>query len=236
MPAERFFSDNELQVGQMVELFDQEFHHLAHVMRAQEGDSVEIVNGRGALAAAAVASRDKKRAILQVESIVIESPPAVEVILAQAVPRINRLDFILEKGTELGMTQLWLFPGKLSERQQLTEHQLERMRGVTIAAMKQCGRLYLPQIIMKPPIAQWTSLPEYSYFGDVEKDTEIFAQAWRKPVESVLLCIGPESGFADDEVKALRSMRAKGVKLHENILRTDTASLMALSLVSHWLL
>lgn len=236
MPAERFFSDNELKINHKVELTEQEFHHLVNVMRAQEGDKVEIVNGRGSLAEATVTAREKKRALLHIDHVAIESPPEIEIILAQATPRINRLDFILEKGTELGMTQLWLFPGRLSERQQLTEHQLERMRGITIAAMKQCGRVYLPSIHIKPPIAQWTTLPEHSYFGDVDSSAQEFSQLWRKPKQAVLLCIGPEAGFSADEVETLRNLNVQGVKFHNNILRTDTASLMALSLVSHWLL
>lgn len=237
MPAERFFIDCTLKSGQQLILEDQEFHHLAHVMRVKIGENVEIVNGRGALATAIVRSIDKKRAALEIETVNVTPPPKEEVILAQAIPRSSRLDFILEKGTELGMTQLWIFPAVHGERKRLTEHQCERMRALTIAAMKQCGRLYLPMIVQMPALAEWTEPKVPSFFGDLDPAAPSLAEAWQEsPSKGILFFIGPESGFTSDEIDALRAMQAVGVKLHKNVLRTETAALVALSLISQRLL
>ena len=176
MPAERYYIDQALQPGKQLSFEDQEFRHLAQVMRTKSGESIELVNGKGVLADATVDQISKKHAIVHVESIQKQSKPTMPVVLAQAIPRINRLDFILEKGTELGMTELWLFPGKHSERKDLTEHQLERMRGLAIAAMKQCGRLWLPQIVVKPPLKEWKSLDLPSYFGDLSSEAPLFSK------------------------------------------------------------
>lgn len=234
MPAERYYIDQDLHQGNHVSLEDQEFRHLAQVMRTKSGETIELVNGKGVLADATVDQIGKKHAIVHVESIQKQSGPTTPVVLAQAIPRINRLDFILEKGTELGMTELWLFPGKLSERKDLTEHQLERMRGLAIAAMKQCGRLWLPQIVVKPPLKEWKSLDLLSYFGDLSSEAPLFSKVLAgSPLEKgILFFTGPESGFEEDEEQKLRELGAKGVKLHSNILRTDTASIAALSLIT----
>lgn len=235
MPAERYYIPDQLALGSELHLMDQEFHHIVNVMRTKEGEQVEIVNGKGVLAIAQVARIEKKRALLIVKERSVEPPSAFEIVLAQATPRMNRLDFILEKGTELGMTQLWLFHAQHSERKELTDSQLERMRSVTISAMKQCGRLYLPEIIIKPPLAKWTKLDYPSFFGDLDPKAPASELALIGSQECKGICffVGPESGFTDKEEAALRALGVVGVKLHKNILRTETAALVALSLITH---
>lgn len=233
MPVDRYFSPQDFIPGQQLSLEDQEFHHLAHVARVQPGEEVTLVNGRGMLAKATVQALKKKLALLAVEAVEHEPPAEEEVVLAQAIPRMHRLDFILEKGTELGMTQFWLFPGAESERKSVTEHQLERMRTITIAAMKQCGRLYLPNITVMPRLAQWEMPPWPAYFGDVASTAPAFLEVWKgEPEQGIIFYIGPESGFTSEEELMLERLKAKGVKLHPNILRTDTAALTALSLIA----
>lgn len=169
---------------------------------------------------------------------VTEAPPPYRLILAQAIPRTNRLEFILEKGTELGMTEIWLFASARSERRNFSEHQEARLKNITIAALKQCGRLFLPTIVMLPQIKDWPKLPYPAFFGDTQPSAPILASAFQKHdgCQEVLFCIGPESGFTPEETTLLQTHGANGVKLHPNILRTDTAALAALSLLSHWML
>jgi 16S rRNA (uracil1498-N3)-methyltransferase len=239
MPAERYFLEEPLQVNDKKILKETEFHHLARVMRARQGDQIEIVNGQGALAYGTVSEIYKDNAVLHIESIETEPAPKVEVILAQAMPRPNRLDFILEKGTELGVSQFWLFPGDLSVKKDLlTPNQFDRMRALTVAAMKQCGRLFLPSIEFKPSLEKWNFEEGAFFFGDVDAQAPLFSKVWRThpPSSPLIFLTGPESGFSGKENALLKLKKATGVKLHGNILRTDTASLVALSLIEHWLL
>jgi 16S rRNA (uracil1498-N3)-methyltransferase len=236
MPAERYYVNNPLIEEEIVILEDKEFHHLAHVMRGSVGDSIELVNGEGSLAEALIQKLEKKRALLKVKNSTRGAKPKFEIILAQALPRMNRLDFILEKGTELGMTEIWLFPGELGEKQKITTHQRERMQGLTIAAIKQCGRLYLPKIVLLPTILNWKKLAYPSYFGDTTSDADIFPSTQDKSKAGVIFFVGPESGFSNSEIQKLQDLKSMGVKLHPNILRTDTAAITALTLISHSLL
>jgi 16S rRNA (uracil1498-N3)-methyltransferase len=240
MPTERYFLAAPFSEGQHFYLEGQEFHHLTHVMRGKAEDTIELVNGQGELASATIQTIEKKRSAIKVMAVQREAPPTFEIILAQAIPRLNRLDFILEKGTELGMTQLWLFPSDYSERKSLTEHQLERLQAITVAAMKQCGRLYLPKIHLHPPLEKWSKPPYLALFGDVSPSAPLFAQLWESQrvakSAGILFFVGSESGFSEKEEKRLLTLGAQGVKLHSNILRTDTASLAALALIYHWLL
>ncbi|MFT4554086.1 MAG: 16S rRNA (uracil1498-N3)-methyltransferase [Chlamydiales bacterium] len=236
MPVNRYFIEENLKKESYVKLEGQELHHLLHVMRASAGDCIELVNGKGELALARVESVAKRNATIQVEEISFQEKPAFEVIVAQAIPRANRMDTILEKGTELGMSQIWLFAGDLSEKKSLGNQREHRLKAVTISAMKQCGRLYLPDIVMMPPLCSWQKLTYPAFFGDIEPEAPTFVRKWEElqPSTGVIFFVGPESGLTPKEVKWLREADVHGVKLHENILRTDTAPLVALSLIQHW--
>jgi len=184
------------------------------------------VNGKGQLATGAVAKIGKKSAEVEVSSVHTKPAPNRALILIQAIPRRGRLDTILEKGTELGATEFWLFPGERSERK-VKADQLERFSSVTVAALKQCGRLYLPEIRLLPGIQKWKDLPERTYYGDFSEGA--------KPLTShsqAAIVIGPESGLTEQEIDHLRSLGAEAVTLHDNILRTDTAAICALALLS----
>lgn len=236
MPVERFYCPTELRLNETIDLVDQEFHHLAHVIRAEVGDSIEIVNGKGILAHATIETLQKRKAHLKIVSVSSGKPSSFKMILAQAMPRMmNRLDTVLEKATELGMDEIWLFPTQLGERKLLTTHRIERFSSITISAMKQCGRLFLPKVVMMPQLEEWKTLPCPSFFGDLSPEAPLFKDKWknREGQTGVLFFIGPESGFSDKEELELKRLGAAGVRLHRNILRTETAAIMACSLMSH---
>ncbi len=232
MPADRFFYDAPLHEGETLHMTGEELKHLV-VMRLRAGEPLELVNGRGELAKAVLQAVDKKGADLQVEEVKRAEKP-FRLILAQALTKQPKLEWIVEKATELGASEIWLFPGEKSEREKLSEHQLERLRHLTIAAMKQCGRLYLPKIVQQPELKLW---------GDLANDhqlllADLIATApylWEQKIgnsKSAILLIGPESGFSEAERKtALTTLGARPVRLHENILRAETASLTALALL-----
>lgn len=232
MPADRYYLNGPLKKGETVILQETERHHLISVMRARLNDPIEIVNGKGEWAQAELAGWDKKAAYLKIQEVCIYPPPSFSVILCQALPRMNRLDTIVEKGTELGMTEIWLFPGDNSEREALSDSQQKRLESIAIAAMKQCGRFDLPKIVYMPPLTEWKkeNVSTSLFFGDTALEAPWLAHQWQKE-QRVSFFIGPESGFSDSEVTLLRQMGAKGVRIHTNILRTDTAALAALSLI-----
>lgn len=234
MPVERFFFPDSLISDQQLAIEGSEFHHLVNVTRVKINEKIEIVNGLGDLAIGHVLSIGKKQALVSIDEVTSKPASPTEVILAQAIPRLNRLDFIVEKGTELGMTQLWLFPGKRSERKEFTPSQQERLHTVTVAAMKQCGRLYLPKIILMPSLKKWQA-PQYSsFFGDVDPAAPKFSQMRQQnaSADGLIFFIGPESGFDEEEISLFKLWNARGVKLNDNILRTDTAALAALSVIT----
>lgn len=223
MPQNRFFVTPPFTLGSQIDLREEARHIKA--MRIRLGETIELVNGRHQLAKARLIDSHLAQ-ILAVE----EHLPPLPVILCQAIPRLNHLDFIVEKGTELGMTELWLFPGMRSEKKELSKTQLIRLKHLTIAAMKQCGRVDLPTITINPPLLQWEGLPHPAYFGDLSPDAPSLLAVLRDK-EGVCFINGPESGFSEKEENALKQLGARGTRLHPWILRTETAALVALSLI-----
>ncbi|WP_075883788.1 RsmE family RNA methyltransferase [Candidatus Protochlamydia sp. W-9] len=234
MPAERFFTSEEISLHQHVVLKDNEFHHLTHVMRAKKGERVELVNGKSILAQATVLDIHKGQAVLLIDQIKTERMDSSRLILAQAYVKPDRLAFILEKGTELGVDEFWLFPGQLSFQKEIYPHQQERAQSLIIAAMKQCGRLTLPKILFKPALNQWDSIFSQAFFGDLDPHAPFLAAANEVSSYPIIFFTGPESGWSDAERQQLKKMGVQGVRLHTNILRTDTASIAALSIIQQW--
>lgn len=223
MPAHRFY------LNPIRETLDgEEFHHLKNVMRARTGDQIEIADGKGTLVQARVLEIGKNSAQLEIIHRINEHPPSSSLILAQALTRPALLDWIIEKGTELGATEFWLFPGDQSEKKELTPHQLERLHTLMISALKQCGRLYLPSLQVKPPLTRWQKPAGTLLFGSLAPN----AQPIKKFPAPVTIVIGPEKGFSKEEQDILETLGI-GVTLHPNILRAETAALCALSLLSY---
>jgi 16S rRNA (uracil1498-N3)-methyltransferase len=227
MPHNRYFTTTPLNQGASLSLEGGEFHHLAHVMRAQVGDSLELVNGKGDLASARVEKIEKKSATLLITSLHHEERSQRKIILAQALPRASSLEWILEKGTELGADAFWLFPGMRSEKKSLAPTQFQRLLTHLISAMKQCGRLDLPELLLKPPLIEWSAPPGLLLFGDTRPTAHPLPPL--KNEQSTLFFIGPEKGFDPKELHFLEeTLHATGVKLHKNTLRVETAALTAL--------
>ncbi|MBS0615444.1 MAG: 16S rRNA (uracil(1498)-N(3))-methyltransferase [Verrucomicrobia bacterium] len=227
MPVDRFFYPHSLKVSAIV-LEGDEYHHLS-VMRIRPSEEIEIVNGEGEIAKALVQSMSKNSAELKIISHQLVSPPSYELILAQALTKPSNLEWIVEKGTELGATAFWLFPGDRSEKNSLSENQLKRLEHITISALKQSGRPFLPKIELKKPLQTWTKPKGALLFGSLSPSAPLLS----KPSSPCIFVVGPEKGLSPEEINFLQqSLQAQGVKLHDNTLRAETAALCALSQLS----
>ena len=123
MPIDRFYLKGSYQKDNIVTLEDEEFHHLSRVMRKKEGERVELVNGEGLLAEASIQELHKRKATLAVESIELHKPEIPPFILIQALPKLSNLELIIQKGTELGVSDFYVFPSERSEKKDLSEQQ-----------------------------------------------------------------------------------------------------------------
>src|SRR5262245_14726334 len=116
MPADRFFLNSDLKAKAIVLLEGQEHHHLAHVMRFNEGEVVELVNGRGDLATGKIGEIGKKNVAIELESVSRKEEISSRIYLGVPFMRPSKLEWIVEKGTELGVSAFLFYPAKYSEK------------------------------------------------------------------------------------------------------------------------
>ena len=233
MPKERYFLPVTLQTESEVHLTGDEQRHLALVMRQKAGEEVELVNGQGQLAKATLTSVSKTQATLHVDQVEVAESQHIKIVLAQALLKMDTLEWLFEKATELGVDEIILFPSLRAHKALLSENQRGRLNRILISALKQSGRLFLPSWKLAPPLHQWSSLQANArFFGDLRPTAPRLLDLLGTPYQEIIIFIGPESGLSPEELKALEKLQVTGVQLHKNILRAETAALLACGLLS----
>jgi len=228
MPVDRFFADAGLKSGASLVIEGPEHHHLAHVMRISEKEKVEIVNGLGDLALGEVIKLDKKSAEILILSTLHQNEQSNSVILAVPLMRPSKLEWIVEKGTELGVNAFYFYLAELSKKEALSPRHLERLRILAIAALKQSGRLYLPSITMLQYLESLFTKAATYLFGDIRAKSPI--DPTRFKTTPTVFITGPEQGFSPTEFDLL-DRQAQGVSLSCYILRAETAPIAAASIL-----
>jgi len=225
--------DHGLEPGALVALPPDTGSHVAKVLRARVGDEVILFNGDGREFSGEIAGVRGSRVTVSVgraQTIDRESPLAVT--LVQCVPRGDRMDFIVQKATELGVTHLIPVTSqrsvvRLDDRQ--SETKTAHWRAVAVSACEQCGRNRLPRIDAPRPLMDYLGATEPSG-PRLVLEPELTSGAAALRIESrVELAIGPEGGFAPEELEAFRLAGFERVRLGPRILRTETAALAAVT-------
>ncbi len=226
MPHHRFFTLDPLENASHIFLKEKELQHLSQVMRGKIGDMIEIIDGKGWLAKGCIQSLQKQESRIEVLEKTYMPPAKTPLILACAIPLMNHLDFVLEKGTELGVNGFWLYP--TTKSQSLSKERLPRLTSLLISAIKQSGQLHLPSIEIFSSLNKVPSNEGSYYFGSLENSAGYPSKI---PHHPTILFIGPEGGYTQKEVSFLKeNFKATGVKLGSLILRAETAALAGAAL------
>ena len=223
--AERFYHGDAATQPTIV-LEDDEARHLSKVRRVEPGERVEIFDGKGFATEAAVVSVKKDRVeLLRVGERLPDRFAPVRLTLATAVPKGDRLDWLVEKATELGVARLVPL---ITERSVVDPRKgkLERVRRTVIEACKQCGRNRLMEI--DAPV-EWADYLKDSTIASrlVAQPAGLTSASWPTPEggSSVALAVGPEGGFTVGEVDLARHAGWIAVGLGQPILRIETAGI-----------
>ena len=231
-----------LEAGRRLALPPTEAHHAAHVLRLRPGDAVEMFDGRGRTADGLIDEVRRDGVTVRVEAVHPRAAPAAPAIrLAFAVPKGKRLDWLLEKATELGAARLApvRFARSVAGREALSPAARRRWSARCIAAAKQARRPDLPTI--EPVRALADALPPdgAGVFGDTgaaaRPVADVLAAMPPPPgVRSLHIYVGPEGGLADAERTALAAAGVAGVRLGPAVLRIETAAVALLAAAVAW--
>jgi len=233
MRLTRAFIETELTPNGSIELPSDTAAHVVKVLRGRPGDALILFNGDGSEHLCAIESirgSTVRVGIGEARPVNRESP--LQITLVQAIPRGDRMDFVVQKATELGVSRIVPVLSarsvvRLNERQH--ESKVQHWRGVAVSACEQCGRNRVPQI--DAPLEIIDHLGAESGISVrllLDPETASGAPA-QVPPRSVEVTVGPEGGFSPQELDAMRIAGLKGIRLGPRILRTETAALVALT-------
>ena len=230
-PKLRLFVEADLIAGATLAVTQDQTHYLLHVMRASAGTPVAVFNGRHGEWRAEVQTVGKKGAVLHVLGEMRPQTVEPDLWLLFAPVKRARIDFIVEKATELGVSALlpvW------TRRTVMSRVNDDRLRAIAVEAAEQCERLSVPEVCeardLQMVLSNWPegrALILLDEGGGGRPIIEALADLSAGPAA---VLVGPEGGFANSELDALRALSfAVPVGLGPRILRADTAVVAALS-------
>lgn len=219
-----------------LEIKGDDFKHLVRVMRKQERDVIHAVDGQGNFYTAVISKIGKQSAYCEIQKRArFVGEPNFHLTLAQAIPKGNRFDWVIEKGTEIGVSTFipLLCENSVSEG---APSRISRWRKIAIAAMKQSARSVLPEITSAQTIhdvVRKTGLMQVGFIaegGDGAKNlSPIVSQIQTKlhQSKSAIILIGPEGGFSNTEIQLAIGSGYHRFSLGPRRLRSETAGIIA---------
>ena len=208
-------------------LTEEESKHCVRVLRLKQGSKVELLNGKGLSAIAEIDDDHPKKCRLRILSSEFYPPSKQEIHLALAPTKnMDRMEWLVEKATEIGLNKLSFLKCDHNERGQL---KLDRLEKIAISAMKQSKRYYLPEISEIIPFKSFVEEHPNGYIGHCYPATKLALAAIS---ESKVFLIGPEGDFSENEVSIALQNGYQAVSLSDFRLRTETAALISVMKLS----
>lgn len=234
----RLYVDAPLAGAASLALPEAAAHHAARVLRLATGQSITLFNGDGCdyagtiewVAGAAVAVRVHGQCV-------VDNEAPVPVTLAQCLARGEKMDFVMQKATELGVAAIVPIVSERSEVRLDAPRGDKRMmhwRSVVSAACEQCGRARLPRVAVPQTLDAWlATLPSDGALRlALLPSAATHVRDLQLRAAGVILVIGPEGGLGERDVAALEGAGFRGLGLGPRILRTETAGLAALAAIA----
>lgn len=238
----RFYVENPHWMGDAIEISGAEARHIQRVLRLKKGDEIVLFDGKGMEYWGAIESQKLHRITVKIRTTGTprrESP--IDVILGQGLLKGNKMDYVLQKNTEMGVSAFFPF---ISSRtipilgRGQDERKWNRWKRIVVESAKQCGRIIPPRV---EDIRDLGSILELSFHDFVklilwEKEEISLKERMReidKNSGKILLLVGPEGGFCEGEISAAKGKGFITVGLGPRILRSETAGVAMLSILQY---
>lgn len=235
MRVSRFYLDQPLAAGEVV-LDGDVAHYIGRVLRLAPGAPVQIFNGSGQEWPGEVSAVSKREVTIALQQPVAGTPePPLHTHLGQALSRGERMDWAIQKAVELGVSEITpLFTERCEVKLQgeRADKRQSHWQQIAVSACEQCGRSSVPQI--HPPMAlqDWMSSLQAEVKLVLHHRTDQDLASLPTPTSAALL-IGPEGGLSASEIAMAERSGFHAARFGPRVLRTETAPVVALSMLQH---
>ena len=208
-----------------VKINDEEQQHIVKVLRMREGEEIFVTDGKGNLAQGNLVFEGKK-VFLDVKEIKENLPefsPKLHIAIAPT-KNIDRIEFFVEKATEMAISEITILQTEKTERKNLN---IDKLRKQAIAASKQSLRFHFPKINDVTKLSDFLKNinPKNTFVAHCDASFERTEISKIQNVENITFLIGPEGDFSEKEIKLLSEKGIKAVSLGKQRLRTETAGI-----------
>ena len=232
----RFYIETKLNTGNTIELTESVFHHWVRVLRAKVQEKAIFFNGKGGEYRVTLTEINKKNAFVSVDHFeAIDRTAPFKVILGQVMSKGDRMDYAIQKATELGVTTIQLLTSDRCEmrlKYDRDQKKLDHWQSVAVAACEQCGMNIVPKVLAPISIEEWiqTDLPISRFVMAPNKDQK---NVLLDAQPELALLIGPEGGLSESEIELSNQHGFVNWCIGDRVLRTETAPVVALSILNY---
>jgi 16S rRNA (uracil1498-N3)-methyltransferase len=236
----RFYAPPGSVSGGNIILRGREAHHAKDVIRLKAGDEIAVFDGTGKEYSGVIDKILKEEVVIKINKTSQKKPDDRRLALVQAIPKLNKMDTIVEKATELGVERIIpVITARTVVRADDSRAGLKagRWRKIAVTASKQCGRVTVPEIneIMSfEDSLSFVRGHELAVIPCLCEGTEGIRTVLKDSgAKSAIAFIGPEGDFTEDEVRSARAKGVVPVSLGREVLRSDTAAISVLSVLNY---
>lgn len=233
----RVYVPAALTTGSEISLPEGPARHITRVLRMGEGTPLVLFDGQGREAGVRLMAVGRKQTLARVEAVWSgsgESPLSVH--LGQAISKGDRMDYAIQKAVELGVaaiTPLYTERGDVRLKGDREDKKLAHWQAVAASACEQSGRAVVPQVHPPVPLSAWLDERQEPLRLMLHLATGNVFDRQERPA-SVALLIGPEGGLSESDIAAAQTAAFMPLTLGPRVLRTETAPVVALSLLQHY--
>lgn len=235
MRRSRIYTSQPLLSAESIELTGAASHYLTRVLRLSKGDPLILFNGDGRDYSAEISEVQSKRVLVRLlDSTIPDKESPLKITLVQAICRGERMDYALQKATELGVFCVQPLISHRVEVRLDIARQAKRMKhwqGVVISACEQSGRAIVPEIKSPLSMIEWMAEADDSPRVVLDPFVKNKLSGLSVDGDAISILVGPEGGFTQEEVDAVRLSGLTAVSLGPRILRTETAGPAAIAIL-----
>lgn len=233
--ATNFYVEPAAAAGGIITLDEDESYHLAKVMRAKVGEIFSAIDGRGNRYRAQISESNPLKVVAKIlEHTRMENEPKCQITLACGICKSAKTDYIIEKGTELGVAEFQFFVSERTYADKVGDSKIERWHNIVKSSAKQSMRTVIPKI---KPVGKFedalvdASDYDLALIAEIGAETNPNIAELKGKSKSVILLVGPESGLSAEEIEKAHKAGFLPYGLGPRRLRAETAAVVFISVV-----